>query len=63
MIDALGTCEAYLVSRMEEARVVSVTLESRRPIGERLGLSLSTAVERGIERLLERLDAGRWERR
>nr|WP_275298080.1 protease SohB [Halomonas campisalis] len=63
LIDALGTSEAYLVSRMEEARVVSVALEPRRAMGERLGLALSHGVERGIERLLERLDAGRWERR
>jgi serine protease SohB len=63
LIDALGTSEAYLVSRMDAARVISLRLEPRRPMSERLGMAVSRGVEHGIERLLERLDAGRWERR
>ncbi|PMR77445.1 protease SohB [Billgrantia endophytica] len=63
LIDALGTSEAYLVSRMEEARVVSVRLEPRHPLGERLGMAVSQGVAGGVERLLERLDAGRWQKR
>ncbi|MCE8031764.1 MAG: protease SohB [Halomonas sp.] len=63
LVDALGTSEAYLVARMNEARVVSVRLEARQPIGKRLGVAVREAVEGGAERLLERLDASRWEKR
>lgn len=63
LVDALGTSEAYLVARMEEARVVSVRLEARHPMGKRLGLAVRESVESGVERLLERLDASRWEKR
>ncbi|RDB43357.1 protease SohB [Halomonas sp. DQ26W] len=63
LIDALGTSEAYLVSRMEEARVIKMCLETRHPMGERLGMGISKGIEGGIERLMERLDAGRWEKR
>ncbi|QOR38831.1 protease SohB [Billgrantia diversa] len=63
LVDALGTSEAYLVARMEEARVVSVRLEARHPMGKRLGMAVKEGVEGGVERLLERLDASRWEKR
>lgn len=63
LIDALGTSEAYLMARMKEMRVVSVHLEARHPMGERFGKAISKGVEGGIERLLERLDASRWEKR
>ncbi|MFQ3787366.1 protease SohB [Halomonas sp. A29] len=63
LVDALGTSEAYLVSRMEEARIVSVRLEARHAMGKRLGMAISEGVAGGVERLLERLDASRWERR
>ncbi|MGR2737036.1 protease SohB [Billgrantia sp. Q4P2] len=63
LVDALGTSEAYLVARMEEARVVSVRLEARHPMGKRLGLAVREGVGDGVERLLERLDASRWEKR
>ncbi len=63
LVDALGTSEAYLVTRMEEARVVSVRLEARQPMGKRLGIAVREGVEGGVERLLERLDASRWEKR
>ncbi|SDJ79742.1 protease SohB [Billgrantia gudaonensis] len=63
LVDALGTSEAYLVSRMDEARVISVRLEPRRSMGERFGMAVSYGVERSVDRLLERLDAGRWEKR
>jgi serine protease SohB len=63
LIDALGTSEAYLVSRMEEARVVSVRLEARHSMADRLGKAVSSGIEGAVERLLERLDASRWEKR
>lgn len=63
LIDALGTSEAYLVSRMQEARVVSVRLEVRQSLADRFGKAVSSGVEGAVERLLERLDASRWEKR
>jgi serine protease SohB len=63
LIDALGTSEAYLVSRMEEARVVSVRLEARHPMAERFGMAMSRSVEGALDRMLERLEASRWEKR
>ncbi len=63
LIDGLGTSEAYLLSRMEEARVISMRLEARHPMGERFGMAISKGVEGGIDRVMERLDAGRWEKR
>lgn len=63
LVDALGTSEAYLVARMQEARVVSVKLEPPRRLGERLGLAVSTGVERALLRGAEVLDASRWQKR
>ncbi|MFO7647827.1 MULTISPECIES: protease SohB [Halomonas] len=63
LVDTLGTSEAYLVERMKEARVVSVRLEPKRRLGERLGLAVSTGVERAMERGLELLENSRWHRR
>ncbi|MBB3332371.1 serine protease SohB [Halomonas campaniensis] len=63
LVDTLGTSEAYLVERMKEARVVSVRLEAKRRLGERLGLVVSAGVERAMERGLELLENSRWHRR
>ncbi|WP_444677686.1 S49 family peptidase [Halomonas sp. E19] len=63
MIDALGTSEAYLMSRLPQARVLSVRLEARNNLGGRLGMAVSNGIEAGLERILERLDAGRWEKK
>ncbi|TDO02947.1 MULTISPECIES: protease SohB [Halomonas] len=63
LVDAVGTSEAYLVERMQQARVISLKLEQKHTLGERLGMTVSRGVERGIERGLEMLDAGRWQKR
>lgn len=63
LIDALGTSEAYLVERMEQARVISFRLEPKRKWGDRFGLAISRGVERAIERGLEVLEATRWQKR
>lgn len=63
LVDELGTSEAYLVERMGEARVISVKLEQKPTLSDRLGVGISRGVERGIERGLEMLDAGRWQKR
>lgn len=63
LADSLGTSEAYLLECMDRARVLSVRLETRKGMSERLGLSLSRAIERGVERAIEVADATRWLRR
>ncbi|SDL01615.1 serine protease SohB [Modicisalibacter muralis] len=63
LADAVGTSEAYLLDRMKEARVVSLALEKRRGLTERLGLAVSAGVERGVQRLYETLEASGWQRR
>jgi serine protease SohB len=63
LVDALGTSEAYLVERMQQARVISLKLEQKHKLGDRLGMAVSRGVEQSIERGLEMLDAGRWQKR
>lgn len=63
LADAVGTSEAYLLERMKEARVLSLRLEKRRGVSERLGLAVSMGVERGVQRLYEALEASGWQRR
>ncbi|MDZ7852955.1 MAG: protease SohB [Halomonas sp.] len=63
LVDALGTSEAYLVERMQQARVISLKLEHKQKLGDRLGMAVSRSVEHGVERGLEMLDAGRWQKR
>mgnify|MGYP000426805406 CR=1 FL=1 len=63
LVDALGTSEAYLVERMAQARVIRLSLEHKRSLGERLGMGVSRGVEHGLERGLAMLDAQRWQKR
>ncbi|RTR04985.1 protease SohB [Halomonas nitroreducens] len=63
LVDELGTSEAYLATRLEDARVVSVRLERRQSLSERLGLAISRGVEHGAQRGLELLDASGWQKR
>lgn len=63
LIDAVGTSEAYLLERMNDARVVTVSLEKRRRITERLGRAVSLGIEGGLQRLYEALEASGWQRR
>lgn len=63
LVDEVGTSEAYLLERMEQARVVTLALEKRRGLAERLGLAVSVGIERGVQRLYEALEASGWQRR
>ncbi|WP_282040148.1 protease SohB [Halomonas alimentaria] len=63
LVDALGTSEAYLVERMREAKVIRVRLEPPRRLAERLGMAVSTGIERALLRGAEVLDASRWQKR
>lgn len=63
LIDAVGTSEAYLLERMSEARVVTVSLEKRRGVSERLGRAASRGIAGGMQRVYEALEASGWQRR
>ena len=63
LVDDLGTSEAYLAQRLEDARVVSLRLERRQGLADRLGLAISRGVEHGAQRGLELLDARGWQKR
>lgn len=63
LVDELGTSEAYLAERMKEARVIGLKLEPRRRLGDRLGMAVSTGVERALMRGLEVLENSRWQKR
>ncbi len=63
LADSLGTSEAYLMERMSDARILTVRLETRKGLSERLGLAIAKGVERGVERTIEVADASRWLRK
>ncbi|SHF73363.1 serine protease SohB [Modicisalibacter ilicicola DSM 19980] len=63
LIDDLGTSEAYLLECMERARVITVALEKRRGLVERMGLAVSAGIEYGIQRVYEVIEASGWHRR
>lgn len=63
LVDEVGTSESYLVQRMATSRVVSLALEKRQGITERLGKTVSVGIEHGIRRLYEVLEASHWQRR
>lgn len=62
LIDSVQTSEAYLVERMEQAKVLSVWLEAPQTLGGRLGIALSSGLERAGTRALGALEATRWQR-
>lgn len=63
LIDEIGTSEAYLAERMNDARVIALSIQARRGLAERLGLSVSHGIERSVERGVEALDASLWQKR
>ncbi len=63
LIDALGTSEAYLMQKVAESRVISVRLETRHPVADKIGLAVSRGLEGTLDRALERLQASDWQKR
>ncbi len=63
LIDSVGTSEAYLLERMKDAQVVTLSLEKRRGVTERLGRAVSRGIESGLQRVYEALEASGWQRR
>ncbi|MCA1770816.1 MAG: S49 family peptidase [Halomonas sp.] len=63
LVDALGTSEAYLMERMNTARVIRLRLEPRRNLADRVGAAVSVGVERALEKGLEVLEQSPLRRR
>ncbi|WP_404297507.1 protease SohB [Halomonas sp.] len=63
LVDALGTSEAYLMERMQTARVIRLRLEPRRNLADRVGVAVSVGVERALEKGLEVLEQSPLRRR
>ncbi|ERL52985.1 protease SohB [Halomonas huangheensis] len=63
LADDVGTSEAYLMEAMKKGRVIAVGLEAERSLTSRIGVGSARLVDHLWERLEERLDAARWERR
>ncbi|MFO8046854.1 MAG: protease SohB [Halomonas sp.] len=63
LVDALGTSEAYLMERMQTARVIRLRLEQRRHLADRVGAAVSVGVERALEKGLEVLEQSPLRRR
>ncbi len=62
LIDSVQTSEAYLVERMQQARVFSVWLEAPQSLGDRLGIAFSAGIERAGTKALGALEAARWQK-
>jgi len=64
LIDAVGTSDAYLLEKQRrQARVLNVSLESRSGLMSRLGIGVENRLEEGVDRILQRVDDLRWQRR
>lgn len=55
LIDELCTSDAYLVARCEESEVYEVKYTEKKPLQERIGVSLQTVIDNLAIRWLERL--------
>ncbi|WP_110687289.1 protease SohB [Salinicola aestuarinus] len=64
LIDAIGTSDAYLADKLDaRSRVLKVSLKTRRGMLGRFTKSAEGSVERGLDRMIERVDDLRWQRR
>ncbi|MCE3025788.1 protease SohB [Salinicola sp. DM10] len=63
LVDAVGTSDAYLLEKISsKARVLHVSLASRRGLAGRLTKGVESGAERTLDRILERLGRLGWER-
>lgn len=63
LVDSIQTSEAYLVSCMQRARVVSLSLQARETVGRKLGSAIAAGVQKGAMALAEALDSQPWKHR
>lgn len=62
LVDEVGTSDAYLQARAQQGKVFELSLKQPRSLIQRLGKQTSVAVERGVDRSVERLTQLQWER-
>lgn len=62
LIDEVNTSEAWLQARSDQWQILEVGLKPRRSMLERLGKGTEGAVERGIDRAIDRVVRLRWEK-
>lgn len=63
LIDELGTSEQYLAEKLKTRRVIGVRLVERTSLASRLGMAVSLGLEKGVQRLIESIDASGWQKR
>lgn len=64
LVDAVGTSDAYLLEKQrQQARVLTVSLESRSGLLGKLGKGVESSLVRGIDHLLQRAEDLGWQRR
>lgn len=63
LIDQLGTSEQYLAERLKRSSVMAVCLVERSTLASRLGMAVSLGLEKGVQRVIESLDASTWHKR
>lgn len=54
LVDELQTSDDYILAANESSKIYSVQYATKKSVAEKLGLGLSTSVERGLMRLWER---------
>jgi serine protease SohB len=59
LVDELSTSDDYLLSASREADVFSVEFKEKQNLGEKLGISVSGAMERSFDKLLQSLSLPR----
>ncbi|WP_106478075.1 protease SohB [Phytohalomonas tamaricis] len=62
LIDEVNTSESYLQSKLEEARVLEVSLKPKRTFMDRMGKQAALTIEYSAERVIERIVRSRWEK-
>ncbi|MGO2133736.1 MAG: protease SohB [Halomonas sp.] len=63
LIDELGTSEQYLAEKLKSSRVTALRLVERSSLASRLGMAVSLGMERGVQRVIESLEASGWHKR
>lgn len=63
LIDGVGTSEQYLAEKLKIARVIGVRIVDRSTLASRLGAVVSLGLERGVQRLVEGIEASGWQKR
>lgn len=61
LVDDLMTSDEYLIERTREADVYELRWEQKRKLAERLGLSMETALQKVVDKLLSRANGPHWQ--